>query len=148
MNKLTMLAAALGLLGSMAVAVAEELPPMTVWKTPWCGCCGKWVEHMRAAGFKVEVQNVANLDTVKRLAAVRDQLQSCHTASVGGYAIEGHVPATDVKRLLKTRPKVRGLAVPGMPSGSPGMENGERDPYDVLTFTADGKTKVFSSHNR
>lgn len=148
MNKATMLVAALALFGATTQALAEELPPMTVWKTPTCGCCGKWLEHMRAAGFKVEVQDVEDLETVKRLAGVRDHLQSCHTAAVGGYAIEGHVPAADVKRLLATKPKVRGLAVPGMPSGSPGMENGEREPYDVLSFTVDGKTEVFSRYNQ
>ena len=148
MNTVRVLAAALGLFGAMTYALAEELPPMTVWKTPTCGCCGKWLDHMRAAGFKVKAVDVEDLETVKRLAGVRDNLQSCHTAAVGGYAIEGHVPAADIKRLLATKPKVRGLAVPGMPSGSPGMENGEREPYDVLSFTLDGKTKVFSRHNQ
>lgn len=119
---------------------------MTVWKTPWCGCCGKWVAHMRSAGFKVQVKEVEGLAKIKRLAGIPERLRSCHTASVGGYKIEGHVPAGDVKRLLETRPKVDGLAVPGMPSGSPGMENGEHDPYDVVAFTRDGKTEVFSSY--
>ena len=101
---------------------------------------------MEDAGFNVTVKNTEELDTVKKLAGIPDKLQSCHTASVGGYKIEGHVPAADIKRLLAARPPVIGLAVPGMPSGSPGMENGERDPYDVLAFTRDGTTKVFSSH--
>ncbi len=119
---------------------------MTVWKSPWCGCCGHWVKHMEQAGYTVEVKDVEDLDAVKKLAGVPGDLQSCHTARVGDYTIEGHVPAADIERLLTERPKVDGLAVPGMPSGSPGMENGEKDPYDVVTFTRSGETKVFSSY--
>ena len=136
----------LGPLGPAAPALAEDLPAMTVWKSPWCGCCGDWVAHMRAAGFAVRVQEVEDLTAVKRMAAVPDALQSCHTARVDGYTVEGHVPAADVLRLLEERPEARGLAVPGMPSGSPGMENGQRDPYDVLLLGRDGGTEVFSSH--
>ncbi len=125
---------------------AEELPAMTVWKSPWCGCCGAWVDHMRAAGFPVQVREVEELDGIKRMAGIPAPLQSCHTAQVGGYVIEGHVPAADINRLLAERPAGRGLAVPGMPSGSPGMENGAYDPYDVLLLRRDGRTEVFSSH--
>ncbi len=125
---------------------AEELPAMTVWKNPSCGCCGNWVEHMRAAGFRVAVREVEDLDGIKRMAGVPEPLQSCHTAQVGGYVVEGHVPAADIKRLLAERPAGRGLAVPGMPSGSPGMENGMRDPYDVILLKRDGRAEVFSSH--
>lgn len=146
MRRLPIPVAAICLLGAMAPAIADELPAVTVWKSQWCGCCGNWVAHMQDAGFNVTVKNTEELDTVKKLAGIPDKLQSCHTASVGGYKIEGHVPAADIKRLLAARPPVIGLAVPGMPSGSPGMENGERDPYDVLAFTRDGTTKVFSSH--
>jgi hypothetical protein len=127
-------------------ATGEEPAAMTVWKTPWCGCCGNWVAHMRANGFRVEVREVEDLEPVKKMAGVPGPLQSCHTASVGGYVVEGHVPAADVKRLLATRPAARGLATPGMPSGSPGMENGERDPYDVILIERDGGMRVFSSH--
>lgn len=134
------------LLTPIAGAAADEPLAMTVWKTPWCGCCGKWVDHMKAAGFKVEVKETEDLGTVKRSAGIPERLQSCHTAKVGGYTIEGHVPAADVLKLLKSKLKVKGLAVPGMPSGSPGMENGQHDPYDVVAFTKDGKTQVFSSH--
>ena len=148
MNRRTALFAAVALMASLTGAVATELPTMTVWKSPWCGCCGKWVEHMQAAGFKVVTKTAEELARVKRLAGIPEPLQSCHTAEVGGYKIEGHVPAADVKRLLETKPKVHGLAVPGMPSGSPGMENGEYDPYDVLAFTRDGRTEVFASHNK
>ncbi len=146
MRKVTILLALLSVLGSGANALAEEPRAMTVWKSPWCGCCGKWVEHMRAAGFEVQVEEVENLGLVKRMVAVPDELQSCHTARVGGYTIEGHVPAEDVVRLLDERPDALGLFVPGMPSGSPGMENGEHDPYDVLMLKRGGDTEVFSSH--
>ena len=138
--------AAICLFGAMAPAIADQLPLVTVWKSPSCGCCGNWVAHMEDAGFSVKVENTEELDSVKKLAGIPDELQSCHTATVGGYKIEGHVPAADIKRLLTERPTVNGLSVPGMPSGSPGMENGERDPYDVLAFTRDGKTTVFSTH--
>jgi hypothetical protein len=146
MKKFVIVVAVFGVLGLAAPALAEELPAMTVWKSPWCGCCGNWIEHMRAAGFEVQVEEVEDLGMVKRMAAVPDDLQSCHTARVGGYTVEGHVPVRDVVRLLEERPDVLGLVVPGMPSGSPGMENGERDPYDVLMLKRDGETEVFSSH--
>lgn len=129
-------------------ARAEEGRAMTVWKTPWCGCCAKWVAHMRASGFAVTVHDVEKIGPVKRSAGVPKRLGSCHTAKVGGYVVEGHVPAADVKRLITLRPEARGLAAPGMPTGSPGMEGTGRDAYDVLLFRADGATKVFSSHNR
>ncbi len=146
MKQLILMAGIICMLGSLSIAIASELPPMSVWKTPTCGCCGKWVEHMQDAGFKVEVNDVEDLDEVKRMSHIPERLRSCHTATVGDYKIEGHVPADDVKRLLATNPNVEGLAVPGMPSGSPGMENGERDSYDVFTFSKDGTTKVFNSH--
>jgi hypothetical protein len=132
--------------GSPGTAMAQEAAQMTVWKSPWCGCCGHWVKRMEQAGYSVEVKEVEDLDAVKKMAGVPGELQSCHTARIDGYTIEGHVPAADVERLLSERPKVDGLAVPGMPSGSPGMENGEKDPYDVVTFTRKGETKVFSSY--
>ena len=134
--------------GAILPAAAQERPAVIVWKTPWCGCCGNWVKHMQSAGFSVEVKNVEDLDPVKRLAGVPDELQSCHTARIGDYTIEGHVPAADIERLLKQKPKVNGLAVPGMPSGSPGMENGQHDAYDVVTFTRQGEVKVFNSYNK
>ena len=146
MKRFAIVLAVLGVLGSAAHALAEELPAMTVWKSPWCGCCGNWVEHMTAAGFEVQVKEVEDLGLVKRMAAVPDTLQSCHTARVGGYTVEGHVPAADVVRLLEERPDALGLVVPGMPSGSPGMENGERDPYHVLMLKRDGETEIFSSY--
>ena len=146
MKRLAIALAVVSILGSTAPAFADELPAMTVWKTPSCGCCGNWVKHMRAAGFEVRVENVDDLGPVKRLAAVPEKLQSCHTARVGRYTVEGHVPASDILRLLKERPNAVGLAVPGMPSGSPGMENGDHDPYEVLMLKRDGETAVFSSY--
>ncbi|MGI9414555.1 MAG: DUF411 domain-containing protein [Hyphomicrobiales bacterium] len=147
MKRLTILIAVCAIVGSFIQAGAGELPQMTVWKSPWCGCCTAWVQHMKDAGFKVEIKEVEDLGQVKRAAGIPEALQSCHTATVGGYAIEGHVPATDVKRLLTARPDIDGLAVPGMPSGSPGMENGQRDPYDVVTFKRGSQTKVFKHYD-
>ena len=146
MKMFAIVLAVLGVLGAAAHGFAGELPAMTVWKSPWCGCCGDWIEHMTAAGFEVQVEEVEDLGLVKRMASVPGDLQSCHTARVGGYTVEGHVPAADVVRLLEERPDALGLVVPGMPSGSPGMETGEHDPYDVLMLKRDGKTEVFSSY--
>ena len=126
---------------------AAVLPAITVYKSPSCGCCTKWVEHMQAAGFTVNVSDAPDPEPVKKQYGIGTALRSCHTALVEGYAVEGHVPAQDVVRLLKDRPKVTGIAVPGMPVGSPGMELGARkDPYQVLAFTKDGSTSVFASH--
>ncbi len=130
-------------------AAQGALPPMTVYKSPTCGCCSQWVEHAEKAGFTVKTIDTNDLATVKRNMGVPARLQSCHTVLVGSYVIEGHVPAADVKRLLTEKTKVRGLAVPGMPVGSPGMEMGSPanyDRYDVVSFTADGKQAVFASH--
>jgi hypothetical protein len=109
-----------------------------------CGCCSKWVDHMKAHGFDVKVQDVEDISAVKSKLGVRPEISSCHTSQVGGYVIEGHVPADAVQRLLKERPKVAGLAVPGMPLGSPGMEvPGRSDPYEILSFDPNGQTKVY-----
>jgi hypothetical protein len=125
-------------------AAAEEV---TVYRSPTCGCCGDWVKHMRANGFRVVVKETDDLDPVKRHYQVPGSLASCHTAVVEGYVIEGHVPAVDVQRLLASRPKARGLAVPGMPAGSPGMETGgPPDRYSVILFGDDGSQSVFSRH--
>lgn len=138
------------LAGLAAVAVtgpaarAATLPPMTVWKDPNCGCCGAWVDHVRAAGFTVQVEEVRAMNQVKARLGVPAELASCHTAQVGGYVLEGHVPADDVKRLLAEKPAARGLAVPGMPQGSPGMETGVKDPYEVVLFRPDGTRAVFA----
>jgi hypothetical protein len=118
-----------------------------VYKTAQCGCCKLWVKHLRDNGFKVTAHDVKNLSRHKADNGVPRALESCHTATVDGYVIEGHVPASDIKRLLKEAPPVRGLAVPGMPIGSPGMEQGDRkDRYEVLTFDNQGNTEVFARH--
>lgn len=132
----------------IAGAGAQAPPGIEVFKTPTCGCCAKWVEHLRAQGFVAKTTDLANLSEVKAKHNVPRAVQSCHTAIVGGYVIEGHVPAADIKRLLKERPAVVGLAVPGMPIGSPGMEGPSPDRYDVLSFDKQGKTRVFSTHGR
>jgi Cu/Ag efflux protein CusF len=120
-----------------------------VWKDPNCGCCQQWVEHLQASGFKVEVRDVGNTAARKRLG-MPDNLGSCHTASVGGYVIEGHVPASDIHRLLKERPAALGLSVPGMPIGSPGMDGpeykGRKDAYDVLLVQKNGTVKSFQRY--
>lgn len=124
------------------------LPLVVVSKSPTCGCCEQWVEHMRAAGFTLEVHNMANMNPVKERVGVPPGKGSCHTAEVAGYFIEGHVPAEDVQRLLAERPAARGLAVPGMPMGSPGMEtpDGRAQPYEVLLIAHDGSATVYARH--
>ncbi len=118
-----------------------------VWKDPNCGCCGAWIDHMKAAGFEVKVSNVADLEAARRANGVPPALGACHTARVGPYAIEGHVPAADVKRLLRERPMgVAGIAVPGMPVGSPGMEAPATAPYASLVFSANGNARVWQTH--
>ena len=131
-----------------AEADAKTTTVVTVFKTPTCGCCSAWVDYMRQAGFVVETQDLADLSAIKAEHGIAPQMQSCHTAIVDGYVIEGHVPASDVERLLSERPNVAGLAVPGMPMGSPGMEVPGRaaDPFDVLAFTESGEVEVFTSH--
>jgi hypothetical protein len=124
---------------------AQGLPRLTVSKDPTCGCCGGWIEHMRAAGFSVEVIETNGLNRVKARLGVPATLASCHTGEIAGYVIEGHVPAAEVKRLLAERPSAKGLAVPGMPVGSPGMEGGTDDAYDVVLFGATGR-RVFARY--
>lgn len=118
-----------------------------VYKNATCSCCKDWIRHLEANGFAVKAHDVPDLTAVKRQSGVSAHLTSCHTARVGGYVIEGHVPARDIKHLLAEKPAVRGLAVPGMPVGSPGMEVGARkDPYNVYTFDRAGRTTVYSSY--
>lgn len=118
---------------------------MVVYKSPTCGCCAAWVDHVQANGFRVEVRDTANLAPVKARHGVPANLESCHTALVDGYVVEGHVPADLIVRMLRERPDVAGLAVPGMPVGSPGMEGPYKDRYDVLTFKGDGSTQVYAT---
>ena len=121
-------------------------PTLVVYKTPTCGCCKGWVKEMENAGFKVEVHDLDDLSSIKHAAGVPDALQACHTARIGGYVVEGHVPAADIRRLLAERPDVAGIATPGMPMGSPGMEGAYKDHYDVMTFDGSGRSTVFASH--
>ena len=123
-----------------------SLPTVTVYKSPTCGCCSGWADQMRRAGFPVEVHEMSDLSGLKADAGVPPRLQSCHTATVGDYVLEGHVPADLVKKMLEEKPEIAGLAVPGMPRGSPGMEmpNGAKDAYDVVAFTAEGSSSVYA----
>lgn len=134
-------------LALLACAAPAAAAVVKVVKTATCGCCGKWVDHMRKAGHDVRVTDVEDVTPTARRLGVPDDLRSCHTASVGGYVIEGHVPAADVARLLKQKPKAIGIAVPGMVAGSPGMEtSGTRPSYQVILFTRDGQRRVFATH--
>lgn len=146
----TLGAGIVGAVGARTLGAYQgTLPPMTVYKSASCGCCKAWVDHASTAGFAVKTVDTEDLASVKREMGIPARLVSCHTVVVGSYVLEGHVPAADVKRLLKEKPKVRGLAVPGMPIGSPGMEQGSPanyDRYDVISFTAEGTTAVFASH--
>ena len=141
-----MLASLLLFLAALPIDLPAAEPEIMVYKTSFCGCCSLWGRHLKANGFQVKEQDVSNLAEIKRQNGVPDALQSCHTAIVEGYVIEGHVPAADIHRLLKERPKAKGLAVPGMPMGSPGMEGAQWDKYSVLLFDADGKTTVFQEY--
>jgi len=126
-------------------ALAED-PKIMVYKSPTCGCCSKWVTHLQENGFAVETTDLNDLRMIKSMSGIKPEQASCHTAKVGGYTIEGHVPAQDIKRLLAERPEARGLTVPGMPKGSPGMEAPQPDHYQVLLLGNDGSTAVFAEH--
>lgn len=136
--------------GAGTVVLAErpaqaKATEMTVYKSPTCGCCGKWIDHMKAAGFQVKVVDMDDLTEIKQASGVPMKLRTCHTAVVSGYAIEGHVPADVVKKLLAEKPAATGIAVPGMPIGSPGMEVGnQKDSYEVILFDKTGKTSVYA----
>lgn len=130
----------------LAAGAAQAADEMTVYKSATCGCCNSWIKHMEANGFKVKAQNVMDLDAVKRRNGVAPNLAACHTAIINGYVVEGHVPASDVRRLLKERPKVKGIAVPGMPHGSPGMESPTPQRYQTLTFDEAGRLQVYANH--
>lgn len=122
-------------------------PEMTVYKSPTCGCCGKWITHMEENGFKVNAIDVLDMNIVKEKYGIDRKLASCHTAVVDGYFVEGHVPSADVKRLLSEKPDVLGLTVPGMPVGSPGMEMGGRvDHYSVIAIDKEGNAGVFNQY--
>jgi hypothetical protein len=140
-----------GLAASACVAMPASLlgqtasPAIAVSKDPSCGCCNGWIAHLRQAGFTVTAQDTRELPAIKKRLGVPDRLSSCHTAEIGGYVIEGHVPADAIRRLLKDAPRAAGLAVPGMPVGSPGMEGGMPEIYEVVLFGADGE-RVFARY--
>nr|WP_315249521.1 DUF411 domain-containing protein [uncultured Duganella sp.] len=129
------------LLASVAHAAAQDID---VYKRATCGCCAKWVEHLRSNGFMPQVHELEDIDPVKRRLGVAPELSSCHTAQIGGYVIEGHVPADLIRKLLKEHPDARGLAVPSMPAGAPGMEGASKMAYDVLLIKRDGSYSVYA----
>jgi hypothetical protein len=143
-NKLSLALAPLALLACVQSAAAATIE---VVKSPYCGCCTHWVEYLRAEGFEVRVVEAEDVTPTARRLGVPDDLRSCHTASVNGYAIEGHVPAADIRRLIEERPQAAGIAVPGMPIGSPGMEQGNRrQPYATILFRPDGRRSTWAQH--
>jgi hypothetical protein len=141
-----LIAGAIGVSAQQSSATAK--PTAVVYKTSSCGCCKMWVEHLKANGFTVEAKDVSSdeVRAVSKAAGLKDDDTSCHTAKIGGYIVEGHVPASDIQRMLKEKPAIAGIAAPGMPQGSPGMEQGSKEPFDVVAFTKDGKTKLYSKH--
>ncbi len=136
---------------SPLVAAAQARKPLTidVYKTATCGCCEDWVKHLRDNGFTVATHDVEDTGVYRKKFGIPERFGSCHTGVIDGYGIEGHVPAADIRKLVATKPRAAGLAVPGMPAGSPGMEYGSRkDPFDVLLVKPDGAASVFTSHNK
>lgn len=152
MNRLRLLSVtgiALAGLLLAAPSAPRPVPPtrITVYKDPNCGCCHQWVEYLRKHGFEVAVRDTSDMSGAKTTGRVPEKLQTCHTGFVAGYVVEGHVPVADIQRMLTQKPKIAGIAVPGMPVGSPGMEAGNRkDRYDVIAFNRDGSTRVFARH--
>ena len=144
-NRLRLLAAAATLV--VPALASAALPAIEVFKSATCGCCEEWVKHLKANGMTVKVSDVASPADYRQKFGISEDLGSCHTAKIGKYAIEGHVPASDIKRLLASGVKARGLAVPGMPAGSPGMETGRTDAYDVLLIKPDGRTAVYKHYS-
>lgn len=136
------IAGSVWLINSAPVSAKE----VVVYKNPSCGCCSKWADHLETSGFAVEVKTVNDMADVKERFGTPWQLESCHTALIDGYVIEGHVPAREITRLLAERPEAMGLAVPGMPAGSPGMEGRYTDAYDVILFRSDGSTEVYARY--
>ena len=160
LNRLAPAVLAVAVIAANVVAYAQSKTPartaapkpaatktaVTVYKTATCGCCGNWVQYMNAQGYACTVTNLPDLNDVKVKNGVPANLQSCHTSLVGGYVIEGHVPAEDIQRLLREKPAIVGLAAPGMPAGSPGMDVPGSPAYDVIAFEKDGRQRVYARH--
>ncbi|MBS1158683.1 MAG: hypothetical protein H6R15_1102 [Proteobacteria bacterium] len=146
LSRLRPLPLLLALLVGTGSVRAQSLTEVEVFKSPYCGCCEKWVEHLQKNRFTVNAHNVNDVPAARKRLGMPERVASCHTARVGGYLIEGHVPAADIQRLLKEKPKAVGLAAPGMPQGSPGMETATPVPYQTLLVQADGSTTVFAKH--
>jgi hypothetical protein len=143
------LASAAAVIATRRALLAEPVPAasvMTVYKDAGCMCCAKWVEHLSKNGFVVTVRDVKDMDEIKKTMGVPAAMQSCHTGVIDKYVVEGHVPAASIKKFLAAKPAALGLAAPGMPSGSPGMEGGRTDRYDVLAFNRDGTSRVFAKY--
>ena len=130
--------------GLSSVATAGEM--VDVYKNPNCDCCGKWIDHLKDAGFEVRAHNVMDVPATRKRLGMPDRLGSCHTAKVAGYVVEGHVPAGDIQHLLKEKPKALGIAVPSMPPGSPGMESSKPVPYNTLLVQSGGEASIFAKH--
>ena len=144
-RRLSIILASVALAGSN-LGFAQTSGTVEMYKSPYCGCCGKWAEHMSKAGFSVKTHEIDNVPDTRKKLGMPEKLGSCHTAKIGNYLLEGHVPADDIKRLLKEKPKALGLAVPGMPAGSPGMDVPNSPPYDTLLVHKDATTRVFAKH--
>ena len=148
-NRRTLLGIALAAIPAAACSRPAKATEINVYKSPSCGCCGAWVSNLRGSGLKVIVHDMDDVGPISTQAGVPANLRSCHTAIVDGYFVEGHVPPTDIRKLLRKRPKARGIAVPGMPIGSPGMEQGDlRHPYETLLVDRQARVTVFERHNQ
>lgn len=143
---LFLIAAGVMLFSPTRINAETTLPTVTVYKSPSCGCCKKWVSHLESNGFVVNAINQNDLRSIKRELGIEPQFQACHTAKIGNYVVEGHVPAEDIKRMLAEKPEIHGLAVPGMPMGSPGMEGPRKDNYNVLAIKKGARATVYNSH--
>lgn len=137
---------AMGLVLMAPAAMAQQATLVEVWKSDSCGCCGEWVKHLQKNGFATKVHSVPDAAPMRRALGIPDRLGSCHTAKVDGYAIEGHVPASDIRKLLAKKPKAIGLTAPGMPLGSPGMDVPNSPPYEVYLVRQDASTELFARH--
>ena len=147
-DRRTMIGIALAAAPAAACSRPAKATEINVYKSPYCGCCGAWIDNLRANGLKAVVHEMEDVTPIAAKAGVPDDARSCHTAIADGYFVEGHVPASDIRKLLRERPKARGIAVPGMPVGAPGMEQGDRkDAYATLIVDRGGATRVFTQHN-